>query len=296
MRKTTKAISFVSATCFIGGAAILFSHEAHAQSTQLPSPDSLIKMLDLACHKATAADPPVRSLRIKHLNPVLTAMGFGEEQIDLGTLEQLCVPVQKDRQVPPPDVLPFIQYIDLACYQAKSPIVRQTSINLDQLNPVTQRMGLPPHRVVIRDLRQMCVPVQKRGTEIPADVLKLVQHVDVACYNIDVPTNLPQLPLTLTDLNPLFNASVQDVRTLKPEQLCVPVAKSVDIPREIQKIISVIDFEKFAVSAPSVVVPRTLTVRHLNPQFANALPFKFDMLNLTHLDLPVAKKPLAVQP
>lgn len=292
MKNATKTVSLVSATCLLGSVAFLSARESKAQGIPLPTPGALIRSLDLACHKTSQAEPPVSSLTVKHLNPVLQEMGWGKEDVYLGGLEQLCVPVAKNGVIPGRDVLPFIQYIDLACYAAKSEVSHQDAIRLGQLNPVVRELGMPVHSVAIRNLRQMCVPVQKRGTEIPDEVMRLVQHVDVACYEVDLPTRLPELPLKLTDLNPLFKESVEEVRTTKPEQLCVPVAKRVDIPPEIANIVRVIDFEKFAVEAHSIVLPRTLELRHLNPQFANAEVFKIEMFGITHLDLPVAKRRL----
>lgn len=297
MRTMTKAFLLISGVCVSGGTAMLASRTTQAQP-QLPTPARLTANLDLACHKVTGGQTPVQSLTINHLNPVLQNMGFGREQAQLGALEQLCVPVQKNDQVPPPDVLPYIQYIDLACYQASSTISRAVPLNLTQLNPVLRQAGIPDHPAIIRNLKQLCVPVAKRGAEPPASVLELIQHIDVACYSVDEPVALPQVPLRLTDLNPLFASSVQSVQTRQPEQLCVPVAKSIAIPSAVANIVKWIDFEKF-VTPTSTTTPMPIVLRHLNPQFSSLPQFQIQMLNISHLDVPVAKNgqlPPEIQP
>ena len=292
MRRSQNTLQVRALSWFAVGTAVFAGPPVRAQDAQLPMPSSFVSQLDLACHKATGAGTPARSVTLNHLNPVLQELGFGAQLAQLAELQQLCVPVAKNNQLPSADVYRYIQYTDLACYRAYTMLpTPSVTLKLSQLNPVIRRMGLPDHEVKLSSLEQVCVPVAKRGAEPPdAAVLALIQHVDVACYKVDAAQTLPSYSLYLTDLNPLFNMSGQSVVTRVPEQLCVPVAKNnVKPPSGVLGIVQWIDFEKFSVLPSTVTVPMTLTLRHLNPQYAGVPPFSISMGTLTHLDLPVAK-------
>src|SRR5262249_6288203 len=103
---------------------------------QLPaSPRRFVDFLDVRCYQITNQPPLGLGLRLDHLNPVLQQMGLPFEQVTLGSPQQLCVPVQKETNVPPSDTLPFIRFVDWKCYAISgSPI--NVPLTLTQLNPV----------------------------------------------------------------------------------------------------------------------------------------------------------------
>lgn len=293
MKYWLKKSLWLAGTGLVGaGLATAASQETRAQGIPFaPTPYDLVSNLDLSCHEVKG-DPPVRSVVLDHLNPVLQDMGMKEERVELGALRQLCVPVAKNKAVPTDPVLRFVQNVDLACYEAKSELPQQFGLALTQLNPVIQKLGIPDHKVRAVALEQLCVPVAKNGVIPPKDVLQVVQHVDVACYHIEL-EGLPSIPLHLRHLNPVLQklgAPEVDVRTESPEQLCVPVAKNGKLPPDdVLKIVQWVDFEKFKVTAWTEVQPIRLRLSHLNPQFAEFKPFEVEMGPVEHLLAPVAK-------
>jgi hypothetical protein len=173
---------------------------------------------------------------------------------------------------------------------------QQAALGLDHLNPVLQRMGLPPEEVLMVDLEQLCVPVVKNGAEPPDSVRWLVEHVDVACYDIEPLGDYKTFDLHLTHLNPVLQKMglrEQDVVAFRPNRLCVPVMKNDQpVPREALKYIRWIDFEKYAVDPLGGTQPIPLRLRHLNPLFQNSEDFSIEMFENQELAVPVAKRPI----
>jgi hypothetical protein len=258
-------------------------------------PDELVPNLDLTCHRVEGdVRPPVDDLTIRHLNPVLQEMGFEKEYVKLGEMEQLCVPVAKNEYYPPSPADEYIRWIDLACYKAESEMSQQADLQLEHLNPVLQKMGLPPEEVFMLELDQLCVPVMKNGAEPPDSVRWLVEHVDVACYDIESMSGVEQFDLHLNHLNPVLQEmglEWQDIVAYRPNQLCVPVMKEDQMPpEEALEIIQWIDFEKYAVAPLSNTRPIKLMLQHLNPLFQNSREFYVEMLENEELAVPVEKK------
>lgn len=257
------------------------------------TPYRLVSNLDLACHQVEGGQTPVRSVVINHLNPVLQKMGFKEQRASLGRLEQLCAPVVKNEVFPPKDVMSFVRWIDLACYEAKTEVNESATLKLSHLNPVLRKMGLPSQTVKMARLDQVCVPVAKNGVTPPDNVRRLVEHVDVACYEIYPESQTKPFNLHLTHLNPIFREmglTEEKIVVETPEHVCVPVAKNGKMPpNEVLQYVQWIDFSKYAAYTPNERKPIPLTLSHLNPQFVNFDRFKIEVLGIDQLAVPVAK-------
>jgi hypothetical protein len=188
-------------------------------------------MSDLACYRAAA--PPVDvDVTLSHLNPVLA--GLPDEDVHLVNLAQLCVPVSKNNNTPPPAIKQIVEHLDVACYElAEATPSADRTLVLSHLNPVIKAMQLPNRVVEMKRAKQLCVPVAKNNQPVPPGVRDIVQWVDFLKYRIDVvQAAVPPLPLWLTHLNPLF-AGVPPFPVMLANQelrLMVPVAKDGQLP------------------------------------------------------------------
>ncbi|MEV6906589.1 hypothetical protein [Amycolatopsis sp. NPDC051071] len=86
--------------------------------------------------------------------------------------------------------------------------------------------------VKVGPTRQLCVPVSKRGDEIPREVLTTVQWLDLAKSDVTTsPSVVGPVTLKLTHLNPvLASLPAEEVVLTEPVQLGLPVAKNEKIP------------------------------------------------------------------
>ncbi|HYO15350.1 MAG TPA: hypothetical protein VE685_19300 [Thermoanaerobaculia bacterium] len=140
--------------------------------------------------------------------------------------EQLCVPVAKNLNVPPPAVLELVQWLDVKCYRVESHQVVNGPIRLTHLNPLFA--NLPPEFTEFLQAQptQLCVPVAKNGKFPPHHVYNHVAYSDVLCYNLrGLPLNRD---LRLDHLNPVLREMglpPEFVFVGDAEELCVPVAK-----------------------------------------------------------------------
>ena len=185
-----------------------------------------IRYVDLSCYRVTG--PQInRTLALRHLNPVLQSLpGIS---VTLTVPQHLCVPVSKNGVVPPPDVLRVVSHIDLLCYAHTPNPSMNKSLNLTQLNPVLVNQ-IPPRTVQVTAARQLCVPVQKSGDQIPSDVFDLVRWIDLERYDVVSPAT-PTVSLTLKHLNPvLANLPAEGLRLTGATQLAVPVSKNGALP------------------------------------------------------------------
>jgi hypothetical protein len=210
--------------------ALLAIPIAAAAQTHLPlpaSPRRFVDNLDVRCY-LTPNQPAINvPLRLDHLNPVFQQMGLPYENVVLGAPQDLCVPVQKNNQLVPPDTLPYIQYVDWKCYAITGPSIDRP-LHIDHLNPVIAQMIGPSDDIIVREPQQLCVPVQKNNYVPPPDVLRLIQWLDVKCYRVD-----PNRKINLTHLNPLLSGLAAEAANLNatiPLQICVPVAKNQTYP------------------------------------------------------------------
>ena len=208
------------------------------------------------------------------------------------------MPVSKDDQGPPADVLPFLQYVDWACYGITGPSL-DLSLHLTHLNPViVQKMGLGLD-VTVREPQQLCVPVEsdnKRNAFPPPAVTGLIDYLDVECYRLDPFPNLGVVPIRLTHLNPLFaDLAPEDVGLEGPgvPQLCVPVMKNQQSPsRQFFNHIRFSDVLCYAMQG--LPLNRQLTLTHLNPVLSGMglPPESVNVTDSHRLCVPVAKNGL----
>jgi hypothetical protein len=223
-----------------------------AKAGVIPPPDALafIQYIDLKCYNMqTDPTPLALPIFLRHLNPVLR-----ELQVEFVTVQdpqKLCVPVAKTfpdgtEAIPPATVLPSVQYIDQKCYGITNvdgfplpPI--NFPVHLDHLNPVFMQSPLaPPEDMLMLEPQQLCVPVAKNQQFPPPQDFPVISQIDLKCYGIvDQTTGLPgpplNMPQSLYHLNPvllstpgLLNPEIVVVQ--EPQQLCVPVQKSLQPP------------------------------------------------------------------
>lgn len=251
------------------------------------SPIQFVSHLDLECFPTERYQPPDTVVLTRHLNPVLADLP--EEKTQLGVREELCVPVAKNDLFPPPEVLRFIEFVDLACYRIEGEPV-DFPLRLDHLNPVLAEQ-FPPREVVMLFPVQLCVPVMKNGVEPPEEVRQLVSFIDLKCYLEEPPEPL-NLDLQLTHLNPVLVDRLPPHPAFVHEnrELCVPVQKNDQpIPDEVRNVVQWIDLEKFLIETEPLRQPITLTIDHLNPELRHLPTEQVTLFQSRHLMVPVAK-------
>lgn len=267
-------------------AGLLHAMSAHAQA---PTPFELASQLDLECRSAQGA-PPAQELGIRQLNPVLQGV-LPNQKAQFGPLEEVCVPVAKNNQIPMEPARRVIRGIDLACYKADAPPV-DVQVLASHLNPVLA--NLPPELVHLVQLQQVCVPVAKNGVIPPEPALSIARHMDFGCYGIEQPTSDANINLLLTHLNPVL---VQQglpnhvVHMERARQMCVPIGKNQEpIPDPVLQRVRWVDFLKYRVT-PVVgpLAPWPLTLNHLNPLFVQQQPFNVTLFGPPRLLVPIAK-------
>jgi hypothetical protein len=194
-----------------------------------PAAAAIVSQVDLACYNIDANPLPMaQPLALTHLNPVLA--GLPVHQVTLTRPRQLCVPVAKNNVLPPDNVLAFVRYVDLECYDTDPGAHPAFNVLLDQLNP--QLQGIPDHWMSLTDSpRQLCVPVRKNNQAIPQDVLSRLQWLDLERFRATPTVTIAPVNLWLRHLNPLFAGLPQVNVTLDEARgLMVPVAKDGAMP------------------------------------------------------------------
>lgn len=282
-------MTYVRSSLTTLGTAFALLCAANAGAQAKPSALALASQLDLECRSAQGA-PPVDKLGLRQLNPVLSPI-LPNQVAELGQLEEVCVPVAKNQNVPTQPARDVIRAVDLACYRAEAPPVN-VSVLASHLNPVLQ--NLPPSFVHLTRLEQVCLPVAKNGVVPPQPIRSVVEHMDFACYGLEQPTADANRNLMLSHLNPvLVEKGLPNhlVRMERARQLCVPIAKNEQsVPLEVRKLVRWIDFLKYDVTPlGGPLAPLPLTLRHLNPLFSEEPSFPVTLLGQPHLLVPVAK-------
>ncbi|WP_246239497.1 hypothetical protein [Acrocarpospora corrugata] len=199
-----------------------------AKNNQMPPSPALdfIRFIDLACYKISGATVTT-GLVLSHLNPLFQTLP--RTQISMNTPQQLCVPVIKNNVAPPAEVLSLIRHIDLKCYAITPNTLLNQQLSLRQLNPVLTPV-IPTHGAQILAARQLCVPVQKAGDNIPAQVFNIVRWIDLEKFDLSTPA-LPTVSLTLRHINPVLAGLPIEQATLSgASQLALPVAKNGNLP------------------------------------------------------------------
>lgn len=128
-------------------------------------PLRIVQFLDLECYRVSPAVYPTFTVTLKQLNPQLQNIPAHNMTL-VSSPRQLCVPVQKNAQVIPTDVLNVIQWVDLERFAA-SPLVATPAVGvaLRHLNPLFTT--LPGVDVVLRQASSLMVPVSKNGATPP---------------------------------------------------------------------------------------------------------------------------------
>jgi len=215
-----------------------------AKNQVFPPPPALdyIQWIDLACYNMQTNPTPLGlPLILRHLNPVLQQLGAQPEFVVVQDPQKVCVPVAKifpdgTPAFPPPPILMSIQYIDQKGYgitdTAGNPLPPLgIPLHLDHLNRALQAWGAPPEDVLTDVPQQLTVPVAKNGILPSAVDLPVISMIDEKCYALLDPNGNPLppllLPQVLFQLNPVLqNVPPTPVLIQEPQQLCVPVAKS----------------------------------------------------------------------
>jgi hypothetical protein len=270
---------------------LMLAGEAQAQPApeNAPSPRGFVSQLDLECRPAHGV-PPAAAVGVRQLNPVLKDK-IPNQNTPLGELDEVCVPVAKNGQIPSPKALEVIRWVDVACYRATGP---HTDVTLDisHLNP--QLTDLPDEKVTMARLEQVCLPVSKNGSVLPPAIKHLVSHFDLGCYGLEGPTRDADRTLALDHLNPVIVGMGQPdhlVKMRRPHQLCVPIAKNNQpVPAGVLPYIEWADFLKYRVEPQAAIPVLPLWLTHLNPLYADRPPF-FTVLepDRVRLMVPVAK-------
>ncbi|MFC3447917.1 hypothetical protein [Amycolatopsis speibonae] len=204
-----------------------------AKNGVIPPPGivDFVRWVDLSCYRIEGGARNV-PLTLSQLNPVVRKLGIQDAQVTLLSPEQLCVPVAKNGVLPPPEILSFVRHVDLECYALRVLGIpgRVFPLTLGHLNPVLA--DRPKTDVKVGNARQLCVPVAKRGDEIPREVLDTLQWLDLAKYDVATgPSVIGPVTLKLTHLNPvLAHLPGEEVTITEPVQLGLPVAKNGRIP------------------------------------------------------------------
>jgi hypothetical protein len=256
-----------------------------------PTPFDLVSQLDFECRPADGI-PVAPTVFVRQLNPVLKDR-IPNQQVPLGALEEVCVPVAKNGQIPSQAALAFIRWLDVACYKAASPPTG-VEVHLSHLNPVLA--NLPDEDVTLGALEQICLPVKKNGVEPPPAVRALASHFDLGCYGLEEPTSDANRTLVLTHLNPVIRALDPNLpdRTVtmgRARQLCVPIGKNNQpVPPGVLSRVEWADFLKYRVTPHDPIPPLPLWLKHLNPIYAEVDRFLTILRpDWVRLMVPVAK-------
>jgi hypothetical protein len=281
--------AMVMGVAAVAAAALTASEKTVSAQVALPTPFRFVSQLDLKCYRTPSTVSLNQPLTLRHLNPVLQQLPA--ENVVVRELQETCVPVAKNNAIPDASVLPFARFVDLACYRIDAPPpTTGVSLTLTHLNPVIRQTGVPVESVTLGKAQQLCVPVAKNNLVPPANILRLVQYIDLKCYDVAPPYNLNRA-LNIRHLNPLLsNLPAENNYVTARQRLCVPVAKNTQvIPPDVLDIIRWLDLEKFQVTAPALPSPVPLTLRHLNPLLVNWPQSQVSLLQATSLLVPVAK-------
>lgn len=243
-------------------------------SVSAQSTFDLVSQSDFECRRAEGP-PPVPELHIRQLNPVLQG-DLPNQKVELGPLEEVCVPVAKNFQIPSQPSLDFIRWTDMACYRAHAAPV-DVEVDLSHLNPVLA--NLPGEHVRLKEIAQVCLPVSKNNALPESDNVRLfTRHFDQACYELEEPTSGADTFLWLSHLNPVIQALGHPphmVHMERSRRLCVPIAKEQQpVPEQVLMHVRWADYLKYSIRPLAALPPIPLWLRHLNPLFADVVPFQ----------------------
>jgi hypothetical protein len=138
-----------------------------AKNGVIPTPDilRLVQFIDLECYAVDPGAHPTFGVRLQQLNPQLANIPV--HPLTLGPQpRQMCVPVQKNNQAIPTDVLGVVRWVDLEKFTALPPVpLPPVPVVLSHLNPMFTT--LPRVQVVLQQASALMVPVSKNGAVPP---------------------------------------------------------------------------------------------------------------------------------
>jgi hypothetical protein len=127
-----------------------------------PAVQHLVQFVDVECYAVKSNQKVAgQAITLSHLNPLFKTRP-PETLKFTAPPTQLCVPVAKDGQTPPSDVLPFVQHADVLCYPMGG-INLDSLLTLTQLDPVMLAHKVAPEKVSAGAARSLCLPVAKDG-------------------------------------------------------------------------------------------------------------------------------------
>jgi hypothetical protein len=132
----------------------------------VPPPEvlRLVQFIDLECYRSEVSGHPAFSVVVKQLNPQLGHLPNHTLALQ-PTPRQLCVPVVKNNQQIPTDILNLVQWIDLERFPAQPVGFAPTNVVLNHFNPLFTTLPRVP--VVLNQARALMVPVSKNGQAPP---------------------------------------------------------------------------------------------------------------------------------
>lgn len=128
----------------------------------LPPPEvlNLVRYIDLKCYRTERQVPLDIGLHLTQLNRVLT--GIPPADVRVRENRQLCVPVQKNNQVIPPEVLRIVRWIDIEKFDIVAPPLPSIiSLRLQHINPLLANLPAEPARLT--GASQFGLPMAKNG-------------------------------------------------------------------------------------------------------------------------------------
>lgn len=131
-----------------------------------PPPEvlELVSYIDLKCYLAQPQTSMDRTLKLTHLNRVLSDLPDHYARVTYN--RQLCVPVQKNNQPMSHYVYNIVQYIDLEKYDIQTPaFVTPYNLRINHINP--DLTWLPTEPVTLYYGHQLALPVAKNGVIPP---------------------------------------------------------------------------------------------------------------------------------
>jgi hypothetical protein len=180
--------------------------------------------------------------------------------------------------LPLPGPNQFVSGLDLDCFTTPGPRL-DMPINLRHLNPVLIGLRLPPHQVIVRELQQTCVPVEKNGRPPHPAAAPFIRQVAFGCYRVEAS---PQpAALRLQHMNPvLAGLPGHDVVLIRPEQLCVPMSlNGAPIPPEVLRLVQFIDIECYSTDPIGVHPSFILSLRQLHPELVGMAPHPLSLVS-----------------
>ncbi|HET8659647.1 MAG TPA: hypothetical protein VFM55_11680 [Micromonosporaceae bacterium] len=124
----------------------------------------LVQHIDLKCYGTSLTSLNI-PLTLSHLNPVLANLPRHAARVTDG--RQLCVPVAKNNELIPADVLNIVRWIDLQMYDiVTDPLPVMVNLSLRHINP--SLASLPPESASLVQAIQLGLPVAKNNMIPPS--------------------------------------------------------------------------------------------------------------------------------